>query len=58
MQDEVDLDDLRTILKNKDNEIKDLRGYINSHEYLVERFNKLQNTFFWKAGKKIKRIFK
>ncbi len=58
MQDKNDLEDLRTILKIKDEEIKNQKQYIDSHQYLVERFEKTQNTAIWKLAKKIKGIIR
>ncbi len=58
MQDKNDLEDLRIIIKIKDEEIKNQKQYIDSHQYLVERFKKTQNTAIWKLAKKIKGIIK
>ena len=58
MQQKVDIEDLRILNENKDKEIEELKKYINHYNFLVERFNKMQNTSYWKIAKKVKGIFK
>ena len=58
LQRKTDVYDLRVILVNTNAELNTLRDFKNRYNFLVERFQKRQNTKWWQTAKKIKGFLK
>lgn len=58
LQRKTDVYDLRVTLINTNAELNQLRDFKNRYNFLVERFQKRQNTKWWQAAKKIKGFLK
>lgn len=58
LQRKTDVYDLRVTLINTNAELKELRDFRNRYNFLVERFQKKQNTAWWQTAKKIKGMLK
>ena len=54
----TDVYDLRVTLINTNAELNLLRDFKNRYNFLVERFQKKQNTKWWQTAKKIKGFLK
>ncbi len=58
LQRKTDVYDLRVTLINTNAELNVLRDFKNRYNFLVERFQKKQNTKWWQTAKKIKGFLK
>ncbi len=58
LQRKTDVYDLRITLMNTNAELNNLRDFKNRYLFLVERFQKKQNTKWWQTAKKIKGFLK
>lgn len=58
LQRKTDVYDLRVLQINLSANLKELQDYKNRYGFLVERFQKKQNTKIWQTAKKIKRFLK
>lgn len=58
LQQKTDVYDLRVTLINTNAELNLLRDFKNRYNFLVERFQKKQNTKWWQTAKKIKGFLK
>ena len=58
LQRKADVYDLRVTLINTNAELSQLRDFKNRYSFLVERFQKKQNTAWWQTAKKIKGMLK
>ncbi len=56
LQRKTDVYDLRVLQINLSANLKELQDYKNRYGFLVERFQKKQNTKIWQTAKKIKRF--
>lgn len=57
LQRKTDVYDLRVLQINLNANLKELQDYKNRYGFLVERFQKKQNTKIWQTAKKIKGFF-
>ncbi len=58
LQRKTDVYDLRILRINLEANLKELQDYKNRYNFLVERFQKKQNTKIWQLAKKVKRFLK
>lgn len=58
LQRKTDVYDLRVLRINLEANLKELQDYKNRYNFLVERFQKKQNTKIWQFAKKVKRFLK
>ena len=58
LQRKTDVYDLRVLQINMGAELKELQDYKNRYNFLVERFQKKQNTKIWQFAKKVKKFLK
>ena len=58
LQRKTDVYDLRVLQINMGAELKELQDYKNRYHFLVERFQKKQNTKIWQFAKNVKKFIK